>query len=401
MKKQMSLFVWAIAMFGMSPVWGATNFGPRAGSSADLSGMPATRDNTTVNYTKYQTRSTTQTYQSSDGANMYYTQPVKRSDLYKQYDSQNSATNVRTSRSETVRREIKRKYYLAHPFFQPLKGDFGSVTDFSYNMNKYDITLTPIESTKITDTKAKWDMSGFSIKEDFSYGITDRIAVLGMLQYDINEYKLDWSTAPDDKNDDNDLNLFGLGAQWRFIDNSEWIATASAYYQHQKDISNNFLLDIKAGYKIATSTIYGLVRGWYIDFDGDSYGNGITGIQDDGTPASLFLAYKTDSSSAFYIEGGLGVFSVLAEDWTLNLEAIFGDYDWHNQFNIKGAIGWQPNNWVALNLYAKTSLYDSADDKTLKFYWSDAETGGWKESGTAKLNNYNETTIGFQAIFTF
>ena len=263
----------------------------------------------------------------------------------------------------------------------------------------------------ISDPKAKWDMKGFSIKEDFSYGITDRFAVLVMGQYDSNKYKFDWSSSPDDKMDDNGFNLWGLGAQWRFVDNSQWIGTLSGYFQHQKDIANNYVLDLKGGYKIARSTIYGLLRGWYVDFDGNSYGNGIEGTTEEGNKAAVFIAYDTDVDNAFYIEGGAGVFSVLDEDWTLNVEAVFGHYDWHNQFSIKGAIGWQPNDWFALNLYAKASLYDSADDKSLG-YWGfgylmqgnggdDVYVNDWLQHGSAKISDYQEMKVGLQAIFQF
>ncbi len=417
MKKQMSLFIWAAAVFGMAPVWAATNAGMRAASSADLTGAPAVRARPAVNYEKYETRTTTRTYDMQDRGDLYYTQPASRSAMYKEYDNSNrlagssvrntTTRNVRTTRAETVRRELKRKYYLAHPFFQPLKGKFGSVTDIAYDMNSYDMTLTPLENMSISDTRAKWDMKGFSVKEDFSYGITDRLAVLAMVKYDKTKYKFDWSTAPDDKMDDDGFNLFGLGAQWRFVDNDKWIGTLSGYFQHQKDIANNYILDLKGGYKISRSTIYGLARGWYVDFDGNSYGNGIEGTTAEGNKAAIFIAYDTDVDDVFYIEGGIGVFSVLDEDWTLNLEAVFGDYDWHNQASIKGAIGWQPNDWVALNLYAKTAFYDSADDKKLG-YWSygaTAEDGSfinsWVKHGEAKLSDYKETTIGLQAIFQF
>ena len=421
MKTQLSLLAVAAALVAVTPSYSATNWGTRAGSSADLSGAPATRTREKVDYAKYQTRTTTKTYEVNDGKNMYYTQPANRSALYKQYSSGNASQTVRTTRAETVRTELKRKYYLAHPFFQPLAGKFGSITDFSYNMGSYDIDLTPVDVVingvnydyELSDLKAAWDAKQFAIKEDFSYGITDRIAVLGMLQYEVNKYKFDWSASPDDKDDDKGLNMFGLGAQWRFVDNADWIATASAYFQHQKDIANNYILDLKAGYKISRSTIYGLARGWFVDFDGDMYGNGIKGISnpETGHEEAIFIAYNDDAKHAFYIEGGLGVFSVLAEDWTLNVEGIFGHYDWHNQLSIKGAIGWQPNDWFALNLYAKTSLYDSADDEKLGFWWNGAKeyvggvaTGnfrGWDKAGEAKISDYRETSIGLQAIFQF
>ena len=114
-----------------------------------------------------------------------------------------------------------------------------------------------------------------------------------------------------------------------------------------------------------------------------------------------------------YLEAGLGVFSVLNEDWTLNVEGLFGNYDWHNQASIKGAIGWQPNDWFALNLYVKTAFYDSANDKDLDLYWMEpsiqAQAADGTEFyldhltqiGTVKLDNYAETSIGVQAIFQF
>lgn len=401
MKQKMSLIVGAVAMLGVCPAMAATNFGPRAASSVDLSGMPAERIRTNVNYQKYETRTTSKVYQTKDAGNLYYTQPVKRSELYKQYDNGMGVRNVRSSRSETVRSEMKRKYFLAHPFFQPLKGKFGSVTDLSYTDGgyKFELNPNPISGSVPNDTKAEWDTKLFTIKEDFSYGITDQIAVIGMAQYDITKLKLDWSVDPDDKKDDKDLDIWGLGAQWRFVDTADWIATASAYYQRQKDTSNNFVLDLKAGYKVASTTIYGLIRGWSLWLDDSGYGIGIEGTTESGETNGIVLPYKVDTDSIFFAEGGIGMFSVLDEDWTLNLEAIIGHYDWHNQASISGAIGWQPNDWFALNLYAKTSVYDSADGKHLDYYIYD--NTAVLSSGKAKLSDNRETTIGVQAIFMF
>lgn len=415
MKKQMFGVMCVMATLVSAPAIAATNTGARAASSIDFSNRPATRTrtNTNVNYNKYQTRTTTKTYETKDAKNIYYSQPQNRSALYKNYDAArtNKNTTVRTTRSETLRTELKRKYFLAHPFFQPLGGKFGSITDLSYNNSSYKVALTPTAGVTISDANAKWTTDQFAIKEDFSYGITDRIAVLGMLRYDSSKYKFDWSDpiTPNDSMDDNGLNMFGLGAQWRFVDNDKWIATASAYYQHQKDVSNDFILDIKGGYKIGSSTIYGLGRAWYMNFDGDAYGNSIMGKTTDGHDAGIFLAYKTDTSSALFVEGGLGVFTVLDQDWTFNLEAIFGNYDWHNQASLKAAIGWQPNDWVAINLYGKASIYDSADDKTISYYGYGVEypagsgtyLNQWLYQGDAKISDYTEMNIGLQAIFQF
>ena len=408
MKKQLSLLAVAVALVGIAPAFAETNWGARAGSSADLSSAPATRTRQSVNYNKYQTRSNTATYERQDGKNIYYTQPANRSAMYKQYASGSSSQSVRTSRSETVRTELKRKYYLAHPFYQPLQGKFGSITDLSYANSGYDFKLNNMDTAisggafaGLEGESGSWKSTQFAIKEDFSYGITDKIALVGMLRYEMNDYKFDWKSFDDDKDDDNGLNLFGLGAQFRVIDSADWIGEVSAYFQHQKDMANNFLLELKAGYKVSRSTIYGLLRGWYVDIDGDAYGNGLDASDPE---RAMFIAYELDDK-AFYIEGGLGVFSVLDEDWTLNVEGIFGHYDWHNQFNIKGEIGWQPNDWFAWTVYAKASLYDSADDKNLDFYWyqpslADVDAGLTK-IGKMDLDSTQEWSIGTRVMFQF
>jgi hypothetical protein len=405
MKKQLSLFIWAVTVFGMAPVLAATNSGMYGASSADLTGAPGTRAKTKVDYEKYETRTSTKTYAAKDGNNIYYTQPAKRGELYKEYatksSASSSATVARTSRAETVRSEAKRKYYLAHPFFQPLKGKFGSVTDLTYTANSYEFALDQTSGPALSDTNAGWKMTQFSIKEDLSYGITDRLSVLAMAKFDSTKYKMEWSlpTTPTDSMDDNGINLYGLGLQWRFVDNAEWIATLSGYYQRQADMANMFVLDFKGGYKVSASTIYGIGRFWLVNFDENLYGNGI-----ENDDAGLFIAYSAGDKTATYFEGGLGIFSVLDEDWTLNLEGIFGAYDWHNQASLKAAIGWQPSNSFALNLYGKAVAYDSMNGKNLDFYFMESAVAGYEnyaKIGTAKIDNYSEWSIGLQAILYF
>ena len=400
----------------------ATNSGARAASSANLSGAPATRSREKVNYQKYQTRTTTKTYESKDTGDLYYTKPANRSALYKQYEGANSSsaratkTTKRTTRSEKVVNKLTRKYFIAHPFYQPLGGVFGSVTDLGYTMGSYDFTInqtvpvydisggTAVPVYPLNGLGGKWDMTRLSIKEDFSYGITDTIAVMGMAEFDMDDYKFEWEdNSPSDEMDDSGLNLFGIGGQWRFMDNEKWIGMASAYYQHQRDISNNFLLEAKVGYKIASSTVYGLARGWYLALDGNSYGNGVEGTDANGVPALMYIPYQVGDDKAMYFEGGMGVFSVLNKDWTLNLEGVFGHYDWHNSATIKGAIGWQPDDWFALNLYAKTVFYDSADGKELDLFWMEPSVGldALTKIGTVDLDKYSETSIGLQVMFQF
>lgn len=398
MKKQMSLFVWAVAVFGMASVLNSANAFVDGSSTADLSSAPGARVQTRVNYEKYETRSTSKTYAVKDNNNIYYTEPSKRSALYKAYNSESTNQYDRTSRTESARADAKRKYYLAHPFFQPLAGKFGSVTDLGYTNSSYDFKIDQTTGPALSDTKATWNAGQMYVKEDISYGVTDNLALMGMVRYDYSKYSMDWSTASDDEMTDSGLNMYGLGLQWRFVDTNEWIANISGYYQRQSDLADFFAVDAKAGYKIGSSTIYGLARGWFVNFDMNSYGNGISNDN-----AALLIAYKTGDNNVNYYEGGFGVFSVLDKDWTLNIEGLFGNYDWHNQASIKGVVGWQPYNNFSLNLYAKTSVYDNADGKKLGFWWYEPSAGvtEFTKIGTAKLNNTLETSFGVQGILYF
>lgn len=407
----------SVVLVAVLSVVGAAQGATRAASSIELDTMPSRRVYSNVNYNKYATHSTSTNYDMKDARNIYYSQPASRSALYKQYDA-SKATNVRTTRSETLRTEMKRKYFLAHPFFQPLQYKFGSITDFSYGNNGYDMAFHGVGDIYAdgTDTllaldgqSGKWKSNGLSIKEDLSFGITDRVALMGMLHYNSVKDKYEWEDGVTDSVKRNELDLWGLGVQTRFADTDKWIGMGSFYFENQKDIAKNFILELKMGYKVSHSTIYAIGRGWLVDFDGNAYGNGTSGRDSDGYASELFLAYKTDVSNAFYGEFGVGDFSVLDEDWTLNLEALFGYYDWHNQLSLKGAFGWQPNDWFALNLYGKFALYDSAKGKDVDvFFWREAthnsEGTAWtglSPMGSAHLTNYAEYSVGLQAMFMF
>ncbi len=380
MKKQMSLFVWAAAVFGIAPVL-----------SADAAGYVSTRSPYAPTYTM------------PDASRGAYA-PAKKSDAYRNMNSANYNANYRTQTRATTANTLDRKYYLAHPFFQPRAGKFGSVTDLAYNSNSYEIqtafNLTAYPQLTGFDDTGKWDATQITIKEDFSYGITDELAIMGMARFLSADYKFDWANSPDDTSSESKIDMYGIGLQWRFADTDEVIATLSGYFQNQADIATYGVVDLKAGYKFGRTTAYGLMRGYYVNIDGDVYGNGI----EDGDYA-LLLAYDTDSGTTFHFEGGVGVFSVLSPDWTLNGELMYGNYDWHNQASVRAAIGWQPGESFALNLYARATFYDSADDKHLDLYLKNPEAAIDLQTltnvGKAKISDYSEMNIGVQAIFYF
>ena len=369
--------------------------------------------------------------------NFYYTNSNNNSNVrsvpYPAYTQEYDDGYVTESKqvSKKTYSSRMRKYFLAHPFFQPLKGKFGSVTDISYAKNsfKFDVldgvvldldknspTYYPVYQHPILDDIAgisgKQETSQFVVKEDFSFGLTDTLAVIGMAQYDKTKVSFkDWSGGESaNSSSSSGLNIFGIGLQDRFVDNEKWIASIAGFFQHQKDTANTFIGEFKAGYKVDRTTLYGLGRVGYSDLiEGDTYGALVKAKDGDW----LILSYNTGVKDVVYVEGGVGAFSVLNKYFTLNGEMIFGHYDWHNQFNIKGAIGWQPNDFFALNLYATTALYDSAKGKTRKYMEYDVNpdttyfpaqsktTTLVYTTGDYKIKNYSEWKIGVQAIFYF
>lgn len=419
MKVQFSIAVAALmAMTGV----GYAN----AAKCTNCAKTPSVKVYNNINYIGYPTKTGVVVEEGMEEVEKITVTP-KTAVLYKGVDSSKNARSVKSAQSISDWSSSKRKYYLAHPFFQPLQYKFGSVTDFGYNYSRYNVDFygrgtklygpnvgDPLESDPYVDSfqgqGGKWTGSGFSIKEDLSFGITDRLALMGMIRYDYTDSKFDWSNGTSDSDNTSDLNMWGLGVQGRIVDTDDWIATTSFFFEHQKDFANNFILELKAGYKISQSTLYVLGRGWLVDFDGNTYGNGISG-RDGEEWATIFLAYKKDVDNAFYGELGFGDFTVLAKDWTFNIEALFGHYDWHNQLSLKAAFGWQPNDWVALNLYGRASLYDSAKSKDVDVYYR--STGlyfdpeytlpatGWNPMGGAHLSDYQEYSVGLQAIFMF
>ena len=314
--------------------------------------------------------------------------------------TETTRTMKNTRQEDTYNTSVKRKYFIANPFYQPLQGQVGSVTTGEYLQGSYNFDVV------------KRKLGEWSIKEDLSFGLTDRIALMGMAKY--NWDKLTWKDTVGGATDtyrSHDLNVYGLGLQGRIVDTNEWISTVSAYYEHQKHGIDYYIGDLKVGYKVARSTIYGVLRGWIVDMEGDIYGDV---MQDHGGWG--VLKYGDTHDTLFMGEAGMGVWSVLDEDWTFNVEGLYGSYDWHDQFSVKGAFGWQPNDWFALNLYAKTSLYDGANHKDLHLVsgadpfdgnsWNTAWNSAWDETtGTGHtkvdVSKYREWSVGLQVMFQF
>jgi predicted nucleic acid-binding protein len=389
----------------------------------------------TSTYKRASTSRKTGGYRNVITNNFYYGQPVQ-SYTPNVAPKNTGYYNANKSAKKSYAAQ-ERKFFLANPFFQPLEGKVGSVTDLSYARNNFNFDMLNGTVYNIDPNSTQLYLGGrvlpmgeinpilsgkaqtgqFAIKEDLSYGLTDTLSLVLMAQYDSTKITFkDWSdpTAGTDSKSDSGLNIFGIGLQNRFVDTNEWIAMFEAFYQHQKDAANTFMGAVKAGYKIDRTTVYGVGRIAYTNLiENDIYGVYV----DNNTGDYLMLSYKTDVKNILQIEGGIGAFAVLNKYFTLNGELMYGHYDWHNQLNIKGAIGWQPGDMFALNVYASTSLYDSAKGKVRQYMNYDVDPTIYPKDaslnpvfsdskllytvGDYKIKDYNEWKIGVQAILYF
>ncbi len=424
----------ALALVGIMPMLAANGATYRSSSSAGVKG------NT------YKAKSSGG-YKNTITNNFYYNAGSSRGAYvnrtpYQGYseDSYARPTRVKVAdKKTTTRRSVKtqeRKFFLAHPFFQPLKGRFGSVTDVSYSKGATNFTLlnanirdldaasptvgnTAKGLTFSTDLKAKEITTQFAVKEDISYGLTDKLALMLMAQYDKTDMEVkDWSDgSTGTKTSTSGLNIFGIGLQGRFLDTPDYIGMLSGYFQHQKDAANTLMAELKLGTKIERFTLYGLARASYSKLDNKgAYG----AYMKEGNGDWFMLSYQLDTDSVFQAEGGIGAFAVFNKYMTGKAELTYGSYDWHEQMNLRGEIGFQPGDSFAINLYASTSLYDSAKGKTKTYINYDVNPDAIPDTsalpadqqidanskllytyGDYKINKYNEWKIGVQGILYF
>ena len=284
----MKKFAMFLALMVVLPAMAANDY--QYSNSADANEYYTVRSNAKPRtYKNVSTNRKTGGYKNTITNNFYYNQPSSRTNSYGtrqvrsaryeepeyQYssndrqvamvdDSYEERTYTRKTRTTQMR-----KYFLAHPFFQPLKGRFGSVTDVSYGQSKFKFDILGVDSmfdanagTQILslvnpDTSetitfpvsynppmsGKAETTQILVKEDFSFGLSDTLAIIGMVQYDKTKVEFkDWKDPSDptfrsasDSTSSSGLNLFGIGLQSRFVDSQKWIAMASGYYQYQKD----------------------------------------------------------------------------------------------------------------------------------------------------------------------
>lgn len=320
---------------------------------------------------------------------------------------------------------------LPDPFFQPCSGNFLSLTDIGYATNTYNFEVEQC-SGPWCGLSGKWDAREIFVKEDVMVGITDNLSINGMIKYSNAKYKMHWNEFTDpygtyfppttDTMTDSGINTWGLGLQYLIFEDDQWVANANASYQNTRDVSDAITLGGKLGYKTSPSTtFYGLANLAYIMWDQPVYGNAVV----DNYGQVAFIAFNADgtnnisgNSSSLYAEFGGGVFTKLSDEWSVNLEAKYGYYEWHSQIAGYASLFWQPTDWIALGIYGATSIWDSANgaNKIYLYSWCngtdsqcyiDAINAGVAEplapncEGRVALSKYNEMQFGAKLILYF
>ena len=376
-----------------------------ASSTADLSSGPLQKEK--YDLTPAKTGSETRRVKSD--ANLYYVRKDRRGDnIYRDFkgcsvDGCDPAD--RSVRAETKKTAAGKKYNMNNPFFQPQEMQFVSETDLSYAYNSMNLNLTSIPND-IGDS-SRYVEHGFLAMEKASFGITDEIAITGMFRFaHVSKAFLGWVTSgppfrENDRETLSELDTWGLRAEWRFLNDEDWIMNIAGEYQWWS-IANMFALEAKAGYKNDDTTLYGFARASYSTItDGDGYGIRLTNQDGD----SVYFTQSEDEP-IFSYEVGVGVFAAMNKDWSADLRVAWMDDDWHNQVYTRATVAYQPWKNTSLALWGRIAIWDNANgfDKSnaYAFIYDIAHPSGWwKPEGTARFSKYNSLSAGLTIKVAF
>ena len=370
-----------------------------ASSVADLSSGPAEKEEVEI---PKQSDSMTGRRVKSE-ANLYYTGDKKLVD-YQKYgnctEEDGCENTSRSVRAEAKRVSDERKYHIASPFFQPKEKQFTSVTEIYYRNNSVDFEILP-GTGAWEDNTGTYKYSGTSIVENLSFGIEDDLSILGIIQYTSADLGIDWDTvlAPynRDKDDSSKIDVYGIGVQWRFMDNSVFIGTVLGAYQKLVDTADVMTVDAKFGLKLFNSTLYGFGRGYLLSWEGTGYGFGLTNQYNQ---TELFVLDE-DAETSFYYDLGAGLFTAINSDWSTDINLAYSYGEWHSQIYGRAAVAYQPIKNISVSLYGKFVLLDTADgfDESTVIY-KDSITPA-TTVGTAEFGKYSDIAIGLQVGILF
>jgi opacity protein-like surface antigen len=233
-----------------------------------------------------------------------------------------------------------------------------------------------------------------TLMQNLQFGITDEIAVFGSARFAVSNVENRWTSFPiTSTSSDSRLDLIELGAQWRFLDTPDWIATGRLSYQHLIDAANAVSAEVKVGFKNDDTIIYGFGRAFYTRWDGIGYGIGLT---DAGVTTQFVLG---DDQNVFYYDIGAGIFAALSTEWSVGGDLTYTDEDWRSKITLGASVAYQPWVSTALILQGRVNLWDNSDGVAapMAIFGGGAPT----QTGIARIDNYSDFSVGLQLLVSF
>jgi len=320
----------------------------------------------------------------------------KRGGIYSEYQICGTGGGCSSKQSGGVA-DSGKKYTLNNPFYQPQKGAFTTVTDFGYNINTIDFAIS---GGRWDGERGKYSGKTLSVAEHLAYGITEEVAVKALVRLASPKYSMTWNSGHprDDQNDGPEVDLVGIGVQWR-ANNNQWITSLSGVYESMFGVASILYGDAKIGHKSDNTIVYGFGAATHFSWK-NSLGYGVGLVNQAGD--TILFTQELNVSSSTYLNIGGGVFTAFNSDWSVDGQLFYSYAQWHDQVAARLAVNFQPLKRLSLSLYGQAALIDSAD----KFNDSHVECKNAGDAlstpnGTAKFGNYSDLFFGLQITATF
>ncbi|MCL2629425.1 MAG: hypothetical protein FWD33_01910 [Alphaproteobacteria bacterium] len=272
---------------------------------------------------------------------------------------------------------------LADPFFQPTQGRvaFSLAADFAQTKHRFTVLDSFNVDNSLVNLQGQtlsWKGSQFLYKGGVSFGLTDALEVKAAAAFHNSRftyYGRDVSqttgllTGGNITHNDDGFDSWGVGLGWRAYEDEDVIFRLSLEYRSWEKtdlIYANAMGGLKLG--AAGSKVYVSAAGFFYNNDGNMYGFGIV----DETGHGEFVIYEEDNKRPTYIEGTLGLFTVLTDEIHLDLNATFANLSWHNVASIGGQLAFQPVESFAIVAYGQYVVWDSAKGGQDLRLWSTA-----------------------------
>ena len=457
MKRQMNLFIYGAAAFGMAAIFGAADATVHARQTVAHGGIGGTVGATVISVPRETTHTApgmhiqnniniTQTRPApatvvQSGAPLFYTPGQVRPPAVSAWNFTGGPEcgalpapapmvmhhapqqewfppaapvqqPMQTQRAERARRAQNEMKVLAHPFFMPAAGRFAAISDIGWHRTTFDFVVPEINpalaTTQLSDWQdgeaGGWRSSQLFFKQDLVYGISDTFAIRGNVKYAIrNDARMSWDRFDPSTARSSGFDQLGIGLQWRAFEDADSIAQIGLTYQWT-EWTNALALDGRIGRKMGQSTLYARAALWGISWRNDAYGAYMPSAGGD----QYYIVFNDDAALTFVVEGAVGIFSALTRNWSVGGEFIVGHYDWHNQAAIAGTLNFQPVENFAIGLYARMSIWDDANGTGTARMWASspgappAGSGGiLVPVGSTNLSNYRDIMFGVRGIVYF